>query len=168
MEIQKKEGDSIDEYMERIFLCLRNIAHVSSINSKYLQKHFEVTTSQLLCLRTLSKENGLSAGEIGRRIFIKPGTITGIIDRLEAKGLVQRTRVSRDRRVINIEITGAGRDLVRAAPVPVQSQLAFNLKKIPLEKVEEITKGLERLLQLMLKEEATPEAGLVSPEDQAF
>jgi len=166
--IQEARSEQIDQYLERIFLVLRNIAHLSSIYSKYLQKNFDVTTSQLLCLRTLAHEDGLSAGEIGRRIFIKPGTITGLIDRLEAKGLVRRTRVHKDRRVINVEITPEGRDLVRSAPVPVQSLLAINLKKLSLEEVEKMTQTLERLLKLMQSEELTTELTLAASEDQIF
>lgn len=160
--------DEIEEYMERIFLVLRNITHLSSIYSKYLQKNFDVTTSQLLCLRTLAKENGLSAGEIGRRIYIKPGTITGIIDRLETKHLVMRNRASKDRRVVNIEITDHGRHLVESAPVPIQSVLASNLRKIPVEDVESMTKGIEQLLEFMKTEEVTTEVTLATSEAQAF
>jgi len=166
--IQEAGAAGIDQYLERIFLVLRNIAHLSSIYSKYLQKNFDVTTSQLLCLRALAYEDGLSAGEIGRRIFIKPGTITGLIDRLEGKGLVRRTRVHKDRRVINVEITQAGRELAGSAPVPVQSLLAVNLKKLPLEEVEKMTQALERLLKLMQSEEVTTELTLATSEDQVF
>jgi len=167
MENATTQTDPIERYLERIFLVLRNIAHYSSIYSRYLQKSFDVTTSQLLCLRALSKEDGLSAGEISRRIHIKPGTITGIIDRLEAKGLVRRNRTNRDRRVINIEITDSGWDLVRAAPVPVQSLLAVNLRKLPMYEVEGITQSLERVLQMMQTEELT--AGVtLDYEDKAF
>ncbi len=165
---EENRPDDIEMYMERIFLVLRNIAHLSSVYSKYLQKNFDVTTSQLLCLRALVQEDSLSAGEIGRRIFIKPGTITGIIDRLETKGLVQRARNRLDRRVVNIEITEAGRELARSAPVPVQSLVAVHLKKLPLKEVEAITRGVERLLELMKSEEVTTEVTLATSEDKVF
>ena len=105
--------------------------------------------------RALSKEDGLSAGEIGRRVFIKPGTITGILDRLEAKGLVERTRVNKDRRIVNITITKAGRELVQAAPVPIQSTLAINLKKLPLDEVEAIMRT-EKAAEKFKKEPLPP------------
>ena len=77
MAAQTPPPDLIENYLEQIFLGLRNISHISSMYSKYLQKYLDVTSSQLLFLRAINKENNLSAGEIGRRIFIKPGTITG-------------------------------------------------------------------------------------------
>ena len=157
MEHYESNTETIDSYLERMVLVLRQISHISSIYSRYLHKHFNVTNSQLLCLRALSKEDGLSAGEIGRRVFIKPGTITGILDRLEAKGLVERTRVNKDRRIVNISITNAGRELVQAAPVPIQSTLAINLKKLPLDEVEAITSTAERLLELMKIEDVATE-----------
>ena len=156
--------DLTEDDLERIFLALRNISHISNIFSKYLQKNFNVTNSQLLCLRTLRNGGPLSAGEIARRIFIKPGTVTGIIDRLETRGLVRRLRISPDRRVVTVEITEAGQFLVASAPVPIQSQLAMNLRKLPIEEVEVIIMGLERLLRLMQAEELVPEAPLVVSE----
>lgn len=158
----------LDIYLERIFLGLRNISHISDMYSKYLQKAFGITSSQLLVLRTLFREDSLSAGEIGRRIFIKPGTITGVVDRLEKKELVSRLRTSKDRRVVNVAITQAGRDLVEAAPVPVQSRLAVNLKKLPVYEVEALTNSLNRLVELMQTDDISTEISKAATETLAF
>ena len=160
--------DLYEEHLEKLFLGLRYISHISSIYSKYLQKYLDITTSQLLFLRALDKEDLLSSGEISRRIFIKPGTITGIVDRLEKKGLVTRNRDNQDRRVVKISITEAGRELVRAAPVPIQSRLAINLKKLPFNEVESITKGLERLVDLMHTEEVGTEIARAEADETTF
>ena len=168
MEPQNNHPAPYEEYLEKIFMDLRNIAHISSIYSKYLQKTFNITTSQLLSLRALSKEEGLSAGEIGRRIFIKPGTITGIVDRLENKGLVTRVRDNKDRRVVNVVITEAGRLLVQAAPIPIQSRLALNLKELPLEQVKSLNESLNRLVELMQAEQATTEIPQAASAEKVF
>jgi len=156
--------DLLEEKLERIFMALRNISHYSNIFSKYLQKSFNVTNSQLLCLRALRLEGGMSSGEIARSIHIQPGTVTGIIDRLEVRGLVRRSRVSRDRRVVTVEITESGRQLVESAPIPMQSQLAINLRKLSIEEVEGLTRGIERLLNLMTVEDLAQDAYLKTGE----
>ena len=158
----------IEPYLERIFLGLRNISHISSIYSKYLQKHFDITSSQLLFLRALDKEDGLSAGEIGRRIFIKPGTITGIVDRLEKKELVVRNRQTKDRRVINVHITENGRRLVRIAPAPIQSRLAINLRNLPTEDLTMLTDNLDRLIRLMQADEVTSQLSTEDSKEHIF
>ena len=158
----------IEPYLEKIFLGLRNISHISSIYSKYLQKNFDITSSQLLFLRALDKEDGLSAGEIGRRIFIKPGTITGIVDRLEKKELVSRHRQTKDRRVINVNITENGRRLVRIAPAPIQSRLAINLRNLPTDDLKLLTDNLERLIRLMQADEVTSQLSAEDSKEHIF
>jgi len=139
----------LEDYMEKIFLALRYITHISSLYSKLLAKEMNLTTGQLLCLRALAKEDGLPIRQISKRIFLSPSTVTGIIDRLEARGLVTRCRDNPDRRIITLEISGAGRKLVESAPVPIQSLLAENLRRVPLEEVQGICSGLERLLDFI-------------------
>ena len=168
VEETNNNGSILASYLERIFLSIRTIAHLSDIYSKYLQKELNVTTSQLLCLRALANDDGLSASEIGKRIFIKPGTITGIVDRLEIKGLVKRMRINKDRRVVNIYITPAGRELIQSAPIPVQTLLAINLKKLPVKEVKEMTEALESLVNLMQNEEIVAEVSSATFERQVF
>ena len=145
----------LEDYMEKIFLALRYITHISSLYSKLLAKEMKLTTGQLLCLRALAKEDNLPIRQISKRIFLSPSTVTGVIDRLEARGLVARRRDNPDRRIISLVITDAGRRLVESAPTPIQSLLAENLKKVPLEEVQGICSGLERVLDFI------KEAGVV-------
>lgn len=70
--------------------------------------------------------------------------------------------------MINVFITDAGRELVRLAPVPLQSRLGMNLRKLPIEDVEAVTSSLERLLQLMQTEEVADEIHYTASEDEVF
>jgi DNA-binding MarR family transcriptional regulator len=139
----------LEDYMEKIFLALRYITHISSLYSKLLAKERNLTTGQLLCLRALAKEDNLPIRQISKRIFLSPSTVTGVIDRLEARGLIARRRDNPDRRIISLVITDEGRRLVESAPVPIQSLLAENLKKLPLQEVQGICSGLERVLDFI-------------------
>lgn len=122
------QKNRLEDSMEKIFLALRYIANISSRYSKLLAKEMNLATCLLLCLRALAKEHGLPIRQISKRIFISPSTVPGIIDRLEARGLVTRRRDSPDRWIISLEISGEGRKLVKSAPVPLQSLLAENLR----------------------------------------
>ncbi|MEW5735307.1 MAG: MarR family transcriptional regulator [Thermodesulfobacteriota bacterium] len=155
-------------HIEKILLALRNISHISSMYSKYLQRHLNITSAQLLFLRALYFEDQLSAGEIGRRIFMKPGTVTGVMDRLESKGLVARVRNSPDRRVVRVTITEDGRRMVEATPAPLQSRLAENLRKIPMDEVKGVSRTLDRLIELMQAAEATREINEADSEYEVF
>ena len=70
-----------------------------------------LTVSQADVLFTLGNTEGMTCGEIGERTLITKGTLTGVIDRLVAKGLVQRKRVSSDARCTRIVLTEEGEAL---------------------------------------------------------
>lgn len=71
-----------------------------------------ITASQHAVLSALAHEDGLSLTQIARRIFLDNPATTGLVDRLERDGLVQRHRVSSDRRVINIYLTKKGKSIL--------------------------------------------------------
>jgi DNA-binding MarR family transcriptional regulator len=69
----------------------------------------EVTAAQLIVIVNLAgKECATSASELCKGISYDAGAMTRMLDRLEAKGLVQRTRSPDDRRLVNLELTAAG------------------------------------------------------------
>jgi DNA-binding MarR family transcriptional regulator len=70
---------------------------------------------EALVLLTFSRAGSLPLGKMGERLQVHPTSITSIIDRLEAAGLVVRRRHPEDGRAVLAEITSAGREVVEAA-----------------------------------------------------
>ena len=69
----------------------------------------EVTAAQLIIIVNLAGCGcATSASELCKGISYDAGAMTRMLDRLEAKGLVRRTRSADDRRLVNLELTGAG------------------------------------------------------------
>ena len=71
-----------------------------------------LTQPQFQALRIVAKNGAVFMREISDEMFVTPANITGIIDRLEARGLVERSGRSEDRRTTNIELTPKGRALL--------------------------------------------------------
>jgi DNA-binding MarR family transcriptional regulator len=70
----------------------------------------EVTSAQLIVIVNLTgREGATSASELCKGISYDAGAMTRMLDRLEAKGLVRRTRSPDDRRLVNLELTQAGK-----------------------------------------------------------
>ncbi len=67
-----------------------------------------VTAAQAMVMRFLFDEDGITSKELGERVQLDSATLTGIIDRLEAQGLVQRADQPDDRRAISVRLTEAG------------------------------------------------------------
>ncbi len=77
---------------------------------------YGITPPQWGALLRLIQKDGQSLSEIGGQALFDGPTMTGIVDRLEANGLVERRRDSSDRRVINLYLTEQGRLLMQSLP----------------------------------------------------
>jgi DNA-binding MarR family transcriptional regulator len=80
---------------------------------------------------------------------LSPSTVVGILDRLETKGLILRQRSTKDRRVVLVELTDAGRRLVSDAPSPLQDRLTEGLGMLPKAEQQEIAAALDKVVSLM-------------------
>ena len=69
------------------------------------------TDSQFDVIATLGNTAGMTCKELGEKTLITKGTLTGVIDRLKEKGLVNRERSNTDRRQSHIKLTDAGNDI---------------------------------------------------------
>src|SRR5580692_1806774 len=85
----------------------------------------EVTAAQYVIIAQLAEREANSSAQLCKSFSYDAGAMTRMVDRLEAKGLVQRRRCSDDRRLINLELTEAGKALfpkMRAISATVQNR----------------------------------------------
>ena len=86
---------------------------------KPLLDELGLTYPQYLAMLALWERDGLMVSELGERLFLDSGTLTPLLKRLEAAGLVARIRDVQDERRVHISLTAAGRKLkARAQKVP--------------------------------------------------
>ncbi len=78
-----------------------------------------LTYPQYLALLVLWERDGLMVSELGERLYLDSGTLTPLLKRLEAAGLITRSRAVEDERRVHITLTAAGHQLkTRAATIP--------------------------------------------------
>lgn len=82
---------------------------------KPLLQGIGLTYPQYLAMLVLWERDGITVGEISARLLTEPGSLTPLLKRLEAEGLISRTRSSNDERVVHLHLTKAGRDLEQRA-----------------------------------------------------
>ena len=70
---------------------------------------YGLTPMQALVLHALYEEEGLSAGELGKRLSLDSATLSGVLDRMAENGWVIKSAVEADRRVLNIQLTDKSR-----------------------------------------------------------
>ncbi len=71
-------------------------------------RSLRLTPSQFDVIATLGDTKGMTCAELSAATLVTKGTLTGVLDRLEAKGLIRRTPVADDRRSTRICLTGKG------------------------------------------------------------
>lgn len=72
---------------------------------------YGITSPQFIILSSLWAEEGVALRVLGERLYFDNPTLTGIVDRMERDGLLERKRSLEDRRVITIHLTAKGREL---------------------------------------------------------
>lgn len=75
-----------------------------------------LTEAQWKPLWMLKKGRATTAIELAREMLVDAGAITRMLDRLEAKGLIERVRSETDRRVVHLRLTAAGEAVVEHVP----------------------------------------------------
>ena len=81
----------------------------------------DLTYPQYLVFVALWERDDITVGALGQRLFLDSGTITPLIKRLEARGLVRRQRDAHDERQVRIQLTPEGRALqAQAQAIPLQ------------------------------------------------
>ena len=71
-------------------------------------RRYGLTHAQFDIIATLGNTDGMSYKELGERTLITKGTLTGVIERLEHKGIVRRERSSDDKRSFHVRLSDAG------------------------------------------------------------
>jgi DNA-binding MarR family transcriptional regulator len=106
----------------------------------------DLTAQQIGVILLLSRGYARTPFELSRKMAYDSGSMTRMLDRLEAKGLVARVRSSEDRRVVNLELTREGREAARQIPaVLCKVQNAF-LQGLSVEEWKQLKVLLQRIL----------------------
>ena len=99
---------------DQVILVLSALAEAYHAFSGYSARHvrqLNLTPAQFDIIVTLGNTPGMPFSQIAKKTLITKGTLTGIIDRLEAKGLVRREVPAGDRRSFRAVLTAAGEAL---------------------------------------------------------
>ena len=74
----------------------------------------DLTMQQLRVLLTLARAPGITTHELSQRLAVSAPTVSGLLDRLAEKGLVERATDPADRRIRRLGVSAAGRDVVES------------------------------------------------------
>jgi DNA-binding MarR family transcriptional regulator len=135
--------------IEAVLVALRRVIRATDLHSKHLSKVAGLTAPQLLILQSLRDKGDRPAGEIAHDISLSQATLTTILDRLESRGLITRTRSDQDKRKVIASITADGREILRNAPMPLQEHFVRQFSNLHEWEQTAIISSLQRVACMM-------------------
>jgi DNA-binding MarR family transcriptional regulator len=145
LQTEIKQSRPFQSASEEAYLNLLKTADLLSQAVNATLKRFGLSETQYNVLRILrgAGKNGLACREIGSRMVTRDPDITRLLDRLEARGLVVRSREERDRRIIVTRITRDGLALLSELDRPLSEVLEGKLRHVGIEKLRALIELLE-------------------------
>jgi MarR family transcriptional regulator, organic hydroperoxide resistance regulator len=145
LQAELKQNIPFSSREQEAYLGLLRTADALQTQVEARLKEFGLTGTQYNALRILrgAGPEGLPCREIGERMITHDPDITRLLNRLQDRGFVKRTRAKNDRRVICGKITPAGLKLLREMDSPLEKRGREMLRHVGQEKLKELIELLE-------------------------
>ncbi|MCP3168961.1 MarR family winged helix-turn-helix transcriptional regulator [Myxococcus qinghaiensis] len=152
----KKRVDAL-HLDEQLCFTLYSTVHLLNRTYRPLLEELGLTYPQYLAMLVLWEEDDVTVKALGERMLLDSGTLTPLLKRLEAAGLVKRERDVLDERQVRIRLTATGRALrAKAECVPVSILEASGLDVEELRDLKERVLAIREALSARLEEEPPP------------
>lgn len=136
----------------RIFKSLKRIGHMVKHSMGQHFNEMNLTGPQGMMMGILSHDGEMKISDLSEKIGLSNSTVSGIIDRLEKQGLVERTRSLNDRRVVYVNVSTDFQKNCKKDFCKIEKTFEDAINKATPEEIELILKGLDTLEQLMDKQ----------------
>lgn len=131
-----------------ILISIRKIIRSVNLESKRIEKSHGISIPQLLCLYYLNDRPDFQAAhkEIKEFLQLNASTVTGIIDRLEKKGLVARLPRAEDKRIGLVALTAKSARMLQNTPDPLHDRLSQRLQKLSPEELQALDNAFDLII----------------------
>jgi DNA-binding MarR family transcriptional regulator len=148
-----RPSDDVRQVLDGIRCVVQSLRE----SSRAAESAVGVSGAQLFVLQVLAREPALCLSEVAQRTHTHQSSVSVVVGRLVAGGLVERRQSAEDGRRMELAITPAGRALLGDAPVAAQDRLVAALRKLPEKERRALARGLTALVAGMGLGDAAPE-----------
>lgn len=142
-------GSAAKADLDRVLDSIRAIVRTIRLSGREAEQTLGVNAAQLFVLQKLAEEHADSLAELASRTRTDPSSVSVVVSRLVARGLVSRVASLDDARRVTISLTSAGRALLRRVPRSAQAQLLEAAAALPARQLRGLADCLEDLVQHM-------------------
>ena len=138
-----------DPIEDHIVAALRRIVRAIDLQSRRIVDACGLTGPQLVVLREATRLGGASVSALARAASLSQPTTSGILERLEKRGLVRRQRSEQDRRSLFVSVTPEGARTLTEAPSLLQDRFRRELARLEEWERTQMLSTLQRLAGMM-------------------
>ncbi len=153
-----------------IRVWLRLVRLMARMQAAIAERLREIGISIPQCdvLTTLSEQEGVNQQQLAERLYVTKGNISGLLDRLEEAGFVERRAAASDRRQYSIHLTELGRAMAEKAIAVQHKWIASTLGRVTKADLEALETRLVALRDIVREQETPAEAKeRTTPTEQA-
>ena len=137
------------EKYEELLVSLRQVIRAIDIHSRQLHKQSGLTGPQLMVMQNIAALDAPLAKDIAKEIALSAATVTTIIDRLESRALVIRTRSKTDKRKVHLSLSESGKLLLSSSPKPLQDHFIKRYQSLEQWEQSQLLSAVERIASMM-------------------
>lgn len=134
---------------DQVIVALRRITRAIDLRSRGLLHQYGLTAPQLAALKSIGRLQPVTIGSLAKSIHLGQATLTGIVSRLEKRGLAIRERSGLDRRAVVVSLTDIGRELITTAPSLLQDRFRDELLQLEEWEQNMLLASLQRIASMM-------------------
>jgi DNA-binding MarR family transcriptional regulator len=155
-QVRKPADTGHDAVAAKVVHALRRLSRAMELHSRFLEARYGLTVPQLTVLKELSEHDAATVSALAKAVHLSQATVTGILDRLERRGLVHRRRSERDKRRVLVHLAVDGRRMLDRGPPLLQECFSREFRKLPERRRTEMLSDLQEVVAMM-------EAGPILP-----
>ena len=134
---------------DQVMYALRRAIRAIDLYSRYLISRWGLSGPQLYILKALGQHEGISVSELTRAVHLSQPTVTGILDRLDRRGLIRRHRSETDKRRVVVWLTESGREILSHAPQLLQESFTRRFNELEDWEQTQVLSALQRVVSMM-------------------
>ena len=134
---------------DEVLMALRCIMRAIDLHSSHLAHCHGLTAPQLIVLGEISRSGKITAGQLAGNVSLSNATVTGILNRLSKRGLIERRRADEDKRRVLVKLTDLGKRALANAPSLLHDRFVKEFEKLENWEQTLLLSSLQRIASMM-------------------
>ena len=134
--------------LRALFKSMRRIARAIEMHSRRIDRELGLTLPQHVVLSSVRDLGEVTSRAISEEADVSPATVVGILDKLEAKGLIERYRSTKDRRIVHTRLTAKGLEALQRAPAPLGDRFQRRFLALDADARRSVLDAFERVADM--------------------